>query len=112
MMEQMAIFSATLGLSPPWQVTAATFAKESNRLDLCIEYTHGAPIDCPNCPNCGCAGSSVVAETTTELWYHDDFFCYATYLHAQVPLMTCCCGCEFPLERPWSRVGSKFCRLS
>jgi len=108
MMEQMAIFTATLGLSPPWMVTAASFAEESNRLDLRIEYAHGTPLDCPIC---GRKGTGMPAETTIELWYHEDFLRYATYLHAQVPLMKCCCGCQFPLERPWSRVGSKFARL-
>ncbi|HBG04721.1 MAG: hypothetical protein A2075_12375 [Geobacteraceae bacterium GWC2_58_44] len=109
MKEQMAIFSATLGLSPPWQVTAATFAKESNRLDLSIEYAHGSPLPCPIC---GREATSHPAETITEVWYHEDFLRYATYLHAQVPLITCCCGVgAFPLERPWSRAGSKFARL-
>jgi hypothetical protein len=109
MIEQMAIFSATLGLSPPWVVTAATFAKESNRLDLKIEYSHVSPVDCPIC---GKSASSTPAGTMVEIWFHEDFFRYSTYLHAQVPVMTCCCGCEFPLERPWSRVGSKFSRVS
>jgi len=109
MIEQMAIFSATLGLSPPWQVTGASFAGESNRLDLNIEYAHSTPLDCPVC---GRSGTGVPVETAVEIWYHEDFLRYATYLHAQVPLMTCCCGGKIPLERPWSRPGSKFARLS
>ena len=109
MIEQMAIFSATLGLSPPWQVTAATFAKESNRLDLNIEYAQANPVACPIC---GRTESSAPEEIMVETWYHDDFFRYATYLHAKVPVMSCCCGCKFPMERPWSRVGSKFSRVS
>jgi len=107
-MEQMAIFSATLGLSPPWQVTAASFARESNRLDISIEYAHAPPQDCPIC---GGKGTCCLAETVLETWYHDDFFHYVTYLHARVPLMACCCGGTFPLERPWSRAGSKFSRI-
>jgi transposase len=107
-MEQMAIFSATLGLSPPWKVTSASFAKDCNRLDITIEYTHGSPLDCPVC---GGKGTSCHFETVGEIWYHDDFFRYVTYLHAQVPLMACCCGGRFELERPWSRTGSKFTLL-
>jgi hypothetical protein len=109
MIEQMASLSATLGLSPPWQVTGATFAKESNRLDLNIEYAEPGAVDCPIC---GKACSGVPAETTAETWYHEDFFRYATFLHAKVPVIACCCGCRFPVERPWSRVGSKFSRVS
>lgn len=104
-MEQMSIFSATLGLSPPWQVTSAEFAYDTNRLDIKIEYALGNPLDCPLC---GGKGTGYHAETSAELWYHDDFLRYATYLHALVPLMACCCGGRFPLERPWSRTGSRF----
>jgi len=107
-MEQMAIFSATLGLSPPWQVTSASFATGSNRLDIGIEYGRGSALDCPLC---GGKGTSFPAETAEETWYHDDFLRYVTYLHARVPLMACCCGGRFHLERPWSRAGSKFSRI-
>lgn len=108
MIAQMAIFSATLGLSAPWQVTSATFAKESNRLDINIEY---APVTSIDCPFCGKPVSSLPSETMLEVWHHEDFFRYTTYLHAKVPVMTCC-GRSFPQERPWSRVGSKFFRLT
>lgn len=108
MMEQMAIFSATLGLSPPWSVTAATFAQESNRLDLRIEYVQSTPWECPEC---GRKAAAHMAEMTAEVWYHEDFFRHATYLHALVPATTCGCGCAVVLDRPWSRAGSKFARL-
>lgn len=107
-MERTAIFSATLGLFPPWQVTSASFAKESNRLDIHVEYTHQSGHDCPFC---GESGACCLAETVQETWYHEDFFRYATYLHARVPLLTCRCGGTFHLERPWSRDGSRFCRV-
>jgi transposase len=107
-MEQMTILSATLGLSPPWEVTAANFAKESNRLDIEIAYAYQSPLDCPSC---GGKGTSSHAETSAETWFHGNFFTYITYLHAQVPLMACRCGSRFPLERPWSRPGSKFSRI-
>lgn len=107
-MERTAIFSATLGLFPPWQVTSASFARESNRLDIHVEYAHPAGHDCPHC---GGRGTCCLAETVQETWYHEDFFRYATYLHARVPLLACHCGGTFQLERPWSRAGSKFCRI-
>ena len=58
------------------------------------------------CPVCG---ETVLAfEQQDETWHHSDFFQYATYLHARVPLVTCpCCG-VITAERPWSRDGSKF----
>jgi hypothetical protein len=107
-MEQMMILSATLGLSPPWQVTAANFAKESNRLDISIEYSYATPLDCPAC---GGKGTSCHAETVAETWFHENFFSYATFLHARVPLMACDCGGRFPLKPPWSRQGSLFYKI-
>jgi transposase len=107
-MEQIAIFSATLGLSDPWQVTSASFAKDSNRLDISIEYVLGMPLDCPIC---GMQGTGSREETVTEVWFHEDFFRYVTYLHARVPLIACNCGGRFRLERPWSRAGSRFTRI-
>lgn len=107
-MKHMAIFSATLGLSHPWRITAADFARDSKRLDITIEYAK-PPLDCPFC---GGHEPGAPAKTCVETWYHEDFFRYTTYLHAKVPLMTCDCGVGFPKERPWSRAGSKFARLS
>jgi hypothetical protein len=107
-MEQLAIFSATLGLSPPWQVISVAFAKETNRMDICVEYLQGNQL---TCPVCGTQGPTCHAESQTEVWYHDDFFSYATYLHALVPHLACC-GRSVPLERPWCRAGSKFARVT
>jgi transposase len=105
MFMEQTIFSGTLGLSPPWQVTEVTFARESNRLDIKVEYE---PRDVLTCPSCGARGQVSCLERDNETWFHEDFFHYATYLHALVPRLTCCCG-SFP--RPWSRAGSRFARI-
>jgi hypothetical protein len=104
-MEQLSIFSGTLGLSPPWQVTSVTFTKDSNRLDIHVEYAQLNPLVCPFC---GAQRPSCRAEAETETWFHEDFFHYATYLHAEVPRLFCCCG-VFP--RPWCRMGSRFSQV-
>jgi transposase len=102
-MEHPPIFSATLGLSYPWQIQAVTFAKVENRLDISIVYTHGSPLICPTC---GVAGKCCSEEN--EIWFHEDFFKYETYLHVRVPRLECSCCGILPIERPWSRVGSRF----
>jgi transposase len=104
-MEQTSIFSATLGLSPPWLVTTVSFASEANRMDITIDFAQGSSFICPHC-----GSMEKPCHVESETWYHDDFFRYQTYLHASVPHIACCCG-VVPVERPWSRVGSKFALL-
>jgi hypothetical protein len=103
-MEQLALFSGTLGLAPPWYVTSVTFARDASRLDISVEYGQLAPVSCPFC------GEQAVSytEAESETWFHANFFDYATYLHARVPRLPCCCR---TLPRPWCRAGSRFARL-
>lgn len=102
-MKEAAIFAATLGLSHPWQITSVSFAKDTKRMDITVEYSGGEIL---SCPKCGKTGNDVCSES--ECWYHDNFFRYRTYLHARVPYVECdCCG-SVQVERPWSRTGSKF----
>jgi transposase len=107
-MELPAIVSATLGLSPPWQVITITFAEDGQRLDITVAF--GISGDC-RCPRCGASGQTCYTAATDETWYHRDFFRHATYLHTRVPHIECCCG-RHPVERPWARSGSKFVNLS
>jgi len=104
-MELPTIFSSTLGLSHPWQITEVSFATEEKRLDITVNFLDDNFLPCPCC---GATGTS--CQLKTETWYHDDFFRYATYLHANVP-HSVCCGAIIPVERPWSRQGSKFALL-
>jgi transposase len=102
-MQKPEIFSATLGLSHPWQITTVTFAKEGKRLDISIVYSTGKTL---TCPICGVEGKCCAEEK--EVWVHENFFQFETYLHVKVPRIACvCCGTS-PVERPWSRAGSRF----
>ena len=95
------IFSATLGLTPPWQVTDVSFDSTGKRLDITVSF---AVLDSIQCPLCGTFNK--MAHTSDEVWFHGDFFCHATYLHTEVPYIHCC---ELiSVERPWSREGSRF----
>lgn len=99
------IVAATLGLSPPWQVSSVALAEDGQRLDITVTYDAGQPV----CPRCGAVGTD--CEADVETWYHDDFFRFATYLHTRVPRIVCC-GRRQPVERPWARPGSKFVKLT
>jgi hypothetical protein len=103
-MDHPAIFSATLGLCHPWHVVSVSFIEES-RMDIRLDFYPGNLF---TCPHCGAQKAPCFSEE--EFWFHDDFFRFATYLHARVPRIDCCQGI-FATERPWSRSGSRFCRL-
>ena len=101
--EHPPIFSATLGLSHPWQITAVSFSKEGKRMDITVDFVHGSTF---TCPTCGAKGTS--CDTESETWHHNNFFRYAAYLHARVPQVDCVCCGKKPVERPWTRTGSRF----
>lgn len=105
-MEHAAIFSATLGLSHPWKVTTVTFSGEENRLDITVDFDFGKHFSCP------CCGRDIIpVPGERETWHHSSFLHYPTYLHANIPHVECPCGRVIPVERPWSRAGSRFALL-
>jgi hypothetical protein len=104
-MELPDIFSSTLGLSSPWQITDVSFALQGNRMDITISFSELEAIQCPLC-----GAIKNMSHAVEEVWFHSDFFCHPTFLHTQVPYIQCC---ELvPVERPWSRDGSKFSLMS
>lgn len=101
------IFSDTLGLSPPWQVTAVALSEDENRLDITVAFDFTKLTPCPDC------GTAVVpAPGLTEVWYHGNFFQHPTYLVAHIPRLDCACGHSLQIVRPWSRTGSRFTQLA
>jgi len=104
-MDMPKMVSATLGLSPPWHVSKVTIAEDGKRLDINVNYVADTT---PACPHCGAQG--VMCTADIETWYHHDFFRYATYLHSRVPRIACC-GRIRAIERPWTRMGSKFVKI-
>jgi len=101
-MQLPTIFSATLGLAKPWQVTQVIFTSDRRRLDITIEYEGSGGGDCPHCGKPESRG-----ETERCTWFHDNFFNYETYLHTRIPRPTCCEE-RSKIEPPWSRKGSRF----
>lgn len=107
-MQPEALFGIALGIVPPWEVTEVEFSKESNRLDITIDFQRGALFPCPVC------GALAPAYDTTEKeWRHLNFFQYEAYLHAFVPRVSCPkdgCGVK-QVQVPWARAGSGFTLL-
>jgi len=102
-MKQPTIFSATLGLSHPWQITDISFCREERRVDINVDFIHGSTFPCPLCGEAGKTGA-----VEDETWHHKDFFRFAAYLYARVPRVECTTCGVLPVARPWMNSGSKF----
>lgn len=107
-MQSEALFALALGITPPWEVTSVVFDKESNRLDIHIDFQRGGKFLCPVC-----GMPSPVHDTAEKQWRHLNFFQYEAYLHARVPRVKCPngdCGVKL-VQVPWARTGSGFTLL-
>ena len=107
-MQPEALFGMALGIVSPWEVTEVSFSKESNRLDITIDFQRGATFACPVC-----GAPAPAYDTTEKTWRHLNFFQYEAYLHARVPRVNCPnegCGVK-QIQVPWARAGSGFTLL-
>jgi transposase len=103
------LFSAALGLVPPWQVTRSEFDAEAGRLDLYLDFPRGSRFACPvsECAERECP----VHDTEDKTWRHLDFFQYHAYLHARVPRVDCPEHGVRQVTVSWARPGSGFTLL-
>jgi transposase len=107
-MQPEALFGMALGIVAPWEVTEVSFSKESNRLDITIDFQRGATFLCPVC-----GAPATAYDTSEKTWQHLNFFQYEAYLHARVPRINCPnegCGVK-QVQVPWARAGSGFTLL-
>lgn len=107
-MQPEQLFGMALGIVSPWEVKEITFSKESNRLDIYIDFQKGTQFPCPVCGKL-----SPVHDTTEKEWRHLNFFQYEAYLKARVPRVICPdsdCGVK-QVSVPWARSGSGFTLL-
>jgi transposase len=102
-MDTNLLFTAALGLQPPWKVKSLDFNSSGHRLDIQVDFQPGASFPCPVC-----GAPSKAHDTEERTWRHLDFFQHAAYLTARVPR----CKCEKhgikTVDVPWARKGSGF----
>lgn len=107
-MNSKSLFSAALGIAPPWEVEEVEFSEEAKRLDIKIGFSRGATF---HCPVCGTAAP--VHDTSEKTWRHLNFFQFDAYLTARVPRVKCPNDGhgvkQVPV--PWTRPGSGFTLL-
>ena len=107
-MDQPSLFTAALGLQPPWRVTDVRFSKENNRIDFDVAFEAGSRFPCPACD----AEEQPVHDTLERKWRHLNFFQYEAYIHARVPRCGCGqCGKTQQIAVPWARPQAGFSQL-
>jgi hypothetical protein len=76
-MDTNLLFTAALGLQPPWEVKSLEFNASEHRLDILVDFQRGASFPCPVC-----GVPSKAHDTEEKTWQHLDFFQHAAYLTA------------------------------
>ena len=104
----LSLFTAALGLAPPWKVLDIDFDETAKRIDFRIGYDRGSRFACPACE----AAQQPVHDRRTRDWQHLHFFEHRAFLHAEVPRVRCGeCGKTSQVTVPWARPGSGFSQL-
>lgn len=107
-MNSESLFTAALGLMPPWQVLDIQFDPAKGRIDFKVGFSSGAKFSCPECGE----GEQGVHDTRSRTWRHLNFFQYQAFIHADLPRVRCAgCGKTKQVPVPWARPGSGFSLL-
>ena len=108
-MSELGLFTAALGLMPPWRATGVEFDESGCRLDLVLDFAAGSRFRCPaaDCGQVPCP----VHDTADKTWRHMDFFQHKAFLHARLPRVRCPVHGVRQVEVSWARPGSGFTLL-
>jgi len=102
------LFTAALGLMPPWYVLDIQFDPVRGRIDFRVGFSAGSRFGCPSCG----AAEQKVHDTRPRTWRHLNFFQYQAFVHADLPRVRCAsCGKTRQVPAPWARPGSGFSML-
>jgi len=106
-MDTNPLFTAALGLIPPWCVVRSDFRPDERLLELQVDFKAGSRFACPDCRGKDCP----VHDTVEKRWRHMDFFQHQAFIVARVPRVQCSqCGVR-QITVPWARAGSGFTLL-
>lgn len=101
------LFTAALGLVPPWEVDKVELDTSRKRIDFDVRCNAKTLA----CAHCG-AAAQPIHDRLRRSWRHLDFFQFEAWLHADVPRVACAgCGKTAQVEVPWAREGSGFTLL-
>lgn len=105
-MDMNTLFTAALGLVPPWQASDIQFDAQKRRLDIRVDFKPGSSFGCPEC-----AQLCKVHDTAEHEWRHLNFFEHQCFLKARQPRVSCKTHGVKTVQVPWARPGSGFTLL-
>jgi transposase len=94
------VLEAVLGLSPPWRIARVDFGETDASLHVWLTHARDVRWTCPACER-----QCVHDSGTPRVWRHLDICQYRTFLHADVPRVTCPMHGVADLAMPWAGAG-------
>lgn len=103
-MDTTSLFTAALGLPPPWEVVEVHFSPQAGE----IRFEVACRAKRLACPACTAAGQPI-HDRKARRWQHLHFFQYRAFIEANVPRVGCSvCGKTTQVAVPWAHPGSGF----
>lgn len=106
-MQDVALFTQLLGLTPPWKVTQLTPDLNEQTITVRIEWPQGEQGPCPDCK----AACSVYDHREVRAWRHLDTMQFKTLLVCSVPRVKCLEHGVKSLQVPWASMNGRFTLL-
>lgn len=103
-MKDTELYTALLGLHPPWQIREVRLDLAADRVDVWIEEAGGAKWSCPECER----SVPLYDHAEERQWRHLDTCHCQTYLHARLPRVQCPQHGVRQVTASWAGPGSHF----
>lgn len=103
-MKDTELYTALLGLHPPWRIREVRLDLAADRVDVWIEEAGGAKWSCPECERT----VSLYDHAQERQWRHLDTCHCQTYLHARLPRVQCPEHGVRQVTASWAGPGSQF----
>ena len=105
-MQDRQLYAQILGIGPPWDVTSVELKAPTEVVQVFIEHSGKASLECPECGE-ACPGY----DTRSRRWRHLDTCQYRTLLVVEVPRVKCPEHGVRQTQVPWAEPGSGFTAL-
>ena len=106
-MQDTALYQYLLDLQSPWTVSRVNLDLNEQRVDVWAEHSEEAKWRCPHCAET----LPLYDHAEERTWRHLDSYQFQTYLHANIPRVTCGKHGVVQVLVPWAAPQSRFTLL-